>query len=130
MQVVFGSKCVLSISDNDGEWILEKDFLVKVIDGNEAEWITIPEGFMTDLASVPRFPGMYLLFGGKARKAAVIHDYLYRETSRDREWCDEVFYAAMRHEEPAWRRGIMWLGVRLGGGSARNEQADPQWPDA
>jgi hypothetical protein len=130
-RVEFHGKVVLEISDIDGEWILNREFQAKVFmtDGT-AEWIFIPEGFRTDLASVPRWPGMFMLFGGKARKSAVLHDFLYRETKRDREWCDAVFYAAMRAEEPGWRRAIMWLGVRIGGAFARDERPAPTWPDA
>ena len=41
--------------------------------------ITVPTGFFTDFASVPRMPFVFLLFGDVAHEAAVIHDYLYRK---------------------------------------------------
>jgi hypothetical protein len=113
--VHFNSPCLLE-PIVDGDWRLYLPFSFTVYyDSGASELFTVPEGFITDLASVPRFPGMFLLFGGKARKSAVPHDYLYRTGERSREFADAVFYAAMRHEEPAWRRAIMWLGVRLGG---------------
>ena len=93
-----------------GEWRLHEPMVVK-IDGNT---VVVPVGFQTDLATVPRFPGLFLIFGGKARRAAILHDYLYF-TAQDRAYADRVFYEAMKHEEPAWRRAIMWLGVRAGG---------------
>lgn len=112
--VHFNSPCLLEPIVGD-EWRLYLPFSATVYyDSSASELITVPEGFITDLASVPRFPGMFLLFGGKARKSAVLHDYLYSE-GRDRSFADAVFYAAMRHEEPAWRRALMWLGVRLAG---------------
>ena len=40
--------------------------------------ITVPTGFLTDFASVPRMPFVFLLFGDVAHEAAVIHDYLYK----------------------------------------------------
>src|SRR6185436_10791157 len=39
--------------------------------------LTIPVGFETDLASVPRVPIAWLLAGGVANGPAVVHDYLY-----------------------------------------------------
>jgi hypothetical protein len=113
--VHFNSPCLLEPVDG-GEWRLHLPFSFTVYAASGAsELFTVPEGFITDLASVPRFPGMFMLFGGKARKSAVVHDYLYSTGERPREFADAVFYAAMRHEEPAWRRALMWLGVRLGG---------------
>jgi hypothetical protein len=113
--VFFTSALRLEVSEGDGEWVLLAPFTADVHFANgRQEPIHVPEGFITDLASVPRFPGMFLFFGGKARKSAVLHDYLY-SVQADREFADAVFYAAMRNEEPAWRRGLMWLGVRLGG---------------
>jgi hypothetical protein len=40
--------------------------------------ITVPAGFQTDYASVPRVPIAYMLYGDTAHEAAVVHDYLYR----------------------------------------------------
>jgi hypothetical protein len=94
-------------------WKLLEDFSAVVINGH-AETITVPAGFVCDLASVPRFPGMYMLFGGRARRSAVLHDWLYSRR-RDRDFADAVFYEAMRHEEGVMTRVVMWLGVRLGG---------------
>ena len=44
--------------------------------------ITVPVGFQTDLASVPRLPVIYTLWGDRAHREAVLHDYLYRIDSR------------------------------------------------
>jgi hypothetical protein len=40
--------------------------------------IEAPAGFETDLASVPRVPFIYDLWGNKAHREAVIHDLMYR----------------------------------------------------
>ena len=94
----------------DGDWRLIEPMVARIDDRT----VIIPAGFKTDLATVPRFPGMFLLFGGKARRAAILHDWLYF-SKEPRSYADKVFYEAMKHEEPAWRRAIMWLGVRAGG---------------
>lgn len=78
--------------------------------------ICVPVGFVTDLASVPRLPFVYVLTGGTAKKAAVVHDYLYREQCCTRREADAVFSEAMKASgQPWWRRTLMWAGVRLFG---------------
>jgi hypothetical protein len=43
--------------------------------------IIVPTGFITDLASVPRVPIVYELWGSRSHYEAVIHDYLYCKDS-------------------------------------------------
>jgi hypothetical protein len=100
----------------DGVWVLN-DVLAyhsDVID----QTITVPKGFETDFASVPRLPFAYALFGGVAQEEAVIHDYLYRNRPDiPRAKADAVFFEAMcvRGKKP-WVRYPMWWGVRIFGG--------------
>lgn len=81
--------------------------------------VTVPAGFVTDFASVPRLPVAYLLAGGAADQAAVVHDYLYHHHEIcSRGDADAVFDEAMGVTgQPWWRRKMMWAGVRLFGGS-------------
>lgn len=80
--------------------------------------IIVPIGFRTDFASVPRLPLAFLLFGGVADEAAVVHDFLYSTGACSRKLADDVFAEACKASGvSAWRRGPMWLGVRLFGGS-------------
>lgn len=80
--------------------------------------ITVPEGFTTDFASVPRLPFVYDLFGDAAHQAAVVHDYLYSTGELSRETADRVLLEAMAAEGvPAWRRYPMYWAVRAFGGS-------------
>jgi hypothetical protein len=112
--VTFESPCDLRVLPKR-QWRVLADFQCRIFyeDCNE-ELAIVPAGFETDLASVPRLPLMYMLFGGKAREAAALHDWLYT-VRRDREFADSCFYAAMRNEEDAITRAAMWLGVRVGG---------------
>lgn len=81
-----------------------------------ARTITVPTGFVTDYASVPRIPVAWYLAGGEAPKPAVVHDYLYTSHELPRATADAVFREAMAVVgQPAWRRWLMWAGVRLGG---------------
>ena len=79
---------------------------------------TVPAGFVTDLASVPRWPVVYLLAGGTANEASVVHDFLYTTRPVTRALADAVLKEASAVTGvPAWRRWLMWIGVRVGGGS-------------
>jgi hypothetical protein len=40
--------------------------------------VEVKAGFETDYASVPRLPIIYSLYGDRAHKSAVLHDYAYR----------------------------------------------------
>lgn len=80
--------------------------------------VLVPAGFRTDFASVPRLPFAFWLFGDVAQEAGVIHDYLYSTGQVSRKLADEVFAEASKAMGVAsWRRGPMWFGVRLFGGS-------------
>ena len=81
--------------------------------------ITVPSGFATDFASVPRLPFAYLLAGNTAHRPAVVHDYLYRTARYPRQKADAVFYEAMGADGvPTWRALLMWAAVRLAGASS------------
>ena len=81
--------------------------------------VTIPEGFITDGASTPRwlqnlYPPFY-----KYTAAAVVHDYLYGTGEWKREECDKLFRDIMRHRLGLSFRYwlLMYIAVRLGGKS-------------
>jgi len=96
--------------------------------------VTVPAGFVTDFASVPRLPLTYLLAGDKAHEAAVAHDYLYTTHAVDgspvtRAQADAVFreaISALRGKAPGW---LMWLAVRVGGSGAWAADGPPQTPE-
>lgn len=80
--------------------------------------ITVPEGFCTDFASVPRIPVAYWLTGDTAHEAAVVHDFLYSTGELPRAKADDVLMEAMTVTGiPAWRRYAMYWAVRAFGGS-------------
>lgn len=117
----FLSKCDLEIADStdDGQWILTSPL---VYQSDVAKQIfTVPKGFKTDLASVPRIPIVYLLCGDTSDEAAVVHDYLYTTKCVPRDVADRVLREASAVTGvPAWRRWMMWAGVRIGGASHYN----------
>lgn len=106
-----------------------------IYESNTIGTIVVDAGFITNFASVPRLPFMYLLFGGVGDEAATLHDWLYRkqhtqstghERKIDRETADIVLRGVIiecltnsgasriRAHLTAW---AMWAGVRIGGAS-------------
>ena len=81
--------------------------------------ITVPKGFITDLASVPR--SFWTIFPpfGVYTPAAVIHDFLYSEynaTGINRTLSDKIFLFIMRELGVGFFKSkTMYRGVRLFG---------------
>lgn len=87
--------------------------------------VTVPEGFETDFASVPRLPVVYLLAGDTAHRPAVVHDFLYAEGVVTRAQADQVLLEAMEVTGvPYWRRYSMYWAVRAFGGSHFKERSN------
>lgn len=79
--------------------------------------ITVPAGFETDFASIPRALWAIYPPTGKWGKAAVVHDYLYHLGSLTRKECDQIFLQGMKDlGVPRARRTLMYWAVRVGGG--------------
>lgn len=75
--------------------------------------IVVPEGFLTDLASIPFFARWVLPVNDSHRLAAVVHDYLCRHDGFDRPLADRIFLEAMAVlGVPRWKRWPMFLAVR------------------
>ena len=99
--------------DDDGIWeldaplVYESDLLYCTV--------TVPKGFQTDFASVPRIPVVYMFFGDKAHRESVLHDYLYRIDSSPTvsyNKANGVFYEAMKlRGKSIFVRYPMWWGV-------------------
>jgi hypothetical protein len=85
--------------------------------------VIVPEGYVTDFASVPRAPFTYWLFGGIGDEAAVVHDFAYEKGLVPREVADALYLEALEAcGVPAWRRRSMWAAVRVFGGSRYLQQ--------
>lgn len=92
--------------------------------------LTVPAGFITDFASVPRWvPVAFALVGDSAHKAAVVHDWLYSSQETSRMLADAVLReAAQATHVPDWRAWMLWTGVRIGGASRWKAPNSPQLP--
>lgn len=96
-------------------WLLLKDF--EFASQRIERLITVPAGFITDFASIPKPLWGLLPPTGIYGKAAVLHDYLYRTVGIcSRGAADGVFLEAMEALGVGWlTRWIMYTGVRAGG---------------
>ena len=102
----------------DGKnWEVMEPFRYRISERYSNEIISIPVGYITDFASIPRFCwGLIGHPAGKHGKAAVVHDFLYSEHTYSRKRSDEIFYEAMGVSGVVrWRRKIIYNAVRLFG---------------
>lgn len=82
--------------------------------------ITVPTGFVSDGASVPRPLWWFLPSWGTYSRAAVVHDFLCTELDAgrttivpDRRTADAIFFEAMVDEGTGMTmRWLMWAAVR------------------
>ncbi|EBR9315657.1 DUF1353 domain-containing protein [Salmonella enterica] len=96
-------------------WRVHEPFAFYLSDDN-SDVISVPAGFVTDLASVPRIFWTLLPPDGKYAKAAIIHDYLYDNALRTKKEADLIFLDGMTVlGVPRWKRTIMYWAVRLFG---------------
>lgn len=87
--------------------------------GQHFQAVTVPKGFVTDLASIPRIFWSALRPDGLYAYAAIIHDYLYWTQTRSREEADEILKMSMQDfKVPSLQVEAIHLAVRKFGGSA------------
>jgi hypothetical protein len=98
----------------------KKQLMQYLIYNNGIRDIVVPIGFVTDYASIPRLPIVFLLFEGLANRAATLHDFLYSNPEFSRKYADSQFLKAMLEEgTPKWKAKCAYWAVRLCGGKVR-----------
>lgn len=86
---------------------------------------TIPAGFRTDFASIPRLFWVLVAPLGRHLLAALLHDWLYWEQIETRERADKVFLNVMEERGVLWGvRMSMYYAVRVFGWHAWNTNAE------
>ena len=99
----------------DRAWILTEPL---VFDSSIVGRVRVPAGFETDLASVPRIPFLYSLWGARCHREAVIHDVLFRLDSSPVVpfgMANNVFLEAMEARSKPWYiKYPMYWGVCVG----------------
>ena len=108
-----------------GLWILKEPFYMN----KSGVIISIPEGYETDLASIPRVFWRVIAPFELSIAAPLVHDYLYgnggvaQNQVLNREETDKLFLDIMEAEGVSWwRRKIAYRAVRMFAGFAWRER--------
>lgn len=108
----------LKVEYVDGtNWLLVAPLVYE--DPKQGLGVEVPEGFLTDFASVPR--GFWNLFPrvGTWAPAATVHDFCYRHKLFDKATADRLFLHGMEELGVNWvSRRLMYRAVRLFGRGA------------
>jgi hypothetical protein len=116
----------------DNHWCIAEEFDYEIGALGSGKIIHVPVGFATDFASIPRLFWGILSPTGDYGKAAVIHDFLYRNGGKwngeqyNRKQSDKVFLEGMvvLDVNPFVRWLIYW-SVRLFAGGAWHKLKQP-----
>jgi len=100
-------------------WSLVFPFTYHIGSKRSNKIISVPIGFTTDFASIPKFL-WFLPYWAKFSKASVLHDWSYQKQDRTRKEADDIFLEAMLVSWHNHRRGkllahIEYWAVRLFG---------------
>jgi hypothetical protein len=66
------------ISGRVHEWEMCEPMTYRLVDTDDAEFVTVTPKFKTDFASVPRPFWFFIAPWGRHGRAAIVHDFLYR----------------------------------------------------
>lgn len=96
--------------------------------------VAVPEGYVTDFASIPGLVQWLIQPFGRHSEAAVVHDWLYTlgtpGDAKGRHLADRTFRRALHLVGVGFlRRWIMYLAVRMGGRSGYGLSSDYDFRD-
>lgn len=96
-----------------GEWQLLEPLTYE----GARDLFTVPAGFHTDFASVPRWLRSIVSETGTHTRAAVLHDWLSRQGHISQSDADGIFRRVLREAGIGHAlRWLMWAAVRFGSG--------------
>ena len=109
---------------DDHDCMLVEDLIYSIGKSNLS--VTVPEGFVTDFASIPKQLWSFGLSPhGRYSKAAIIHDYLYWSQGCTKEQSDNILLIAMKESGVSLAdRIIIYEGVNVGGKSSWQSNTD------
>jgi hypothetical protein len=110
---------------NGIDWELQREVRYAT---NVGDVIYIPAGFITDFASIPWFfRRIFQPATGKHRRAAVVHDWLYRTSTEPytKEKSDLIFLEIMKDDGVSkMAREVLYNSVKFGGSSSYVRRED------
>lgn len=108
----------------DANYVLAGDYKISWKD-DRGNWkdISVPQGMMTDFASVPWWARRIINRVGPWLEATVVHDFLcIAWKTMDGEWtparrkfADDIMYATMKADGVKFKRHIIWGAIRAYG---------------
>jgi len=100
------------------DWILFTPLAYTI--GSTKDTITVPVGFVTDLASIPQVLwSIGLRPEGQYSRAAIIHDYLYWSQNCTRDQSDRLLMIAMKESNVGtFQEDVIYAAVHAAGSSA------------
>jgi hypothetical protein len=103
-------------------WIVRERLIYRI--GISQDSLTVPVGFVTDLASIPPALQSFIQQNGPSLLPAVVHDYLYWKQTCTREQSDQILLLAMiEHAVPEAQRFAIYQAVHFAGMFAWDENA-------
>ena len=130
-------RCTKALELNAGaeaDYVVSQPYTVLFKLGGVDHGITVPDGMLTDLSSVPWFARWFIGRVGPHLEASIVHDFLYiawqdlqgyGAQEPDRKFADRVFRAGMKEAGvSSWKRWIVYHAVRLLGKGAYEQPND------
>jgi len=108
-------------------WIVREPLTYRV--GISQDAVTVPVGFVTDMASIPPALQSFIQQNGPYLRPAVVHGYLYWKQTCTRAQSDQILLLAMtEHDVPETQRTAIYQAVHFAGifawdANARERQA-------
>jgi hypothetical protein len=112
--------------DDYNEWLLDSALEYQI---GESEFVvSVPAGFVTDYASIPRAFCQVLPKHGRYSRAGIVHDYLYWKGECSQRQADRIMYLAMEESGvDSKTRGTIYRTLRSFGEAAwKSNAADRQ----
>ncbi len=112
----FTTTLLVEPTHNGDEWIIRKEFDYYVGFKGNSDTIHIPEGFVTDFASIPKALWTILPPFGRYSQAAVVHDWLCVYRTRSSKETHDLFLEMMTVLKVSkWKKYPMYWGVKCCG---------------
>lgn len=109
---MFTSQPCLGILPKPDLWVLLQPLTWDAFDLK----LTLPVGWVSDLASIPKVLRNVLDVDGMSRCPALLHDGLYNCQQTSRAFADAQLRRALElYGESSFTAGVYWAGVRVGG---------------
>jgi len=108
-------KC--EIYDDNGKTVIRLTKSIIFV-GNDGRKYIIPEGYVSDGASVPRFFWRILspCIDGRTLPGSIIHDFEYKHKIGTRKGADKDYYRRLVADGyPRIKAAATYIGVRIGG---------------